>query len=127
MRGLRQTTTRSSPLTPDPSPPSTGERGAEGRGPASFLKSPQPQAAVGKAILFAREALVFPNWGPWSALLNSPIDPLTWPTFADIPGPGQRIEAGRPILTFFTHAETSSSCLEQLRLLAGQLERELYR
>ncbi len=27
VRGLRQTTTRCSPLTPDPSPPSTGERG----------------------------------------------------------------------------------------------------
>ncbi len=28
VRGLRQTTTRCSPLTPDPSPPRTGERGA---------------------------------------------------------------------------------------------------
>ncbi len=29
VRGLRQTPTRSSPLTPDPSPPSTGERGGK--------------------------------------------------------------------------------------------------
>jgi hypothetical protein len=28
------------PLTPNPSPPSTGERGEEGRGPSTFLNAP---------------------------------------------------------------------------------------
>jgi hypothetical protein len=83
-------------------------------------------AAVGKAILFAREALVFPNEGPWTAVLREPPPITAVPAFADIPPAGQRIEKGRPVLTFFAEGATPDECLQQLRQIAQDLDRRLF-
>jgi uncharacterized protein len=82
---------------------------------------------TGKAILFARQALVFPAEGPWQAVLDHPGDIHWMPTFADIPAAGQRIEAGRPILTLFGRGEAMAGCLEALQRRAADVERWLYR
>jgi predicted ATP-grasp superfamily ATP-dependent carboligase len=82
---------------------------------------------VGKAILFARATLVFPESGPWSSTLHSPGPIAEMPAFADIPHPGDRIEARRPILTFFTRASSEAECLAHLQPIADDLDRWLYR
>lgn len=80
----------------------------------------------GKAILFARTPLLFPENGPWQETLRQ-SDPIReMPTFADIPHPGERIEAGRPILTLFARAVTEDACLTALQKTAGELEDCLY-
>jgi predicted ATP-grasp superfamily ATP-dependent carboligase len=88
---------------------------------------PRPPGMVGKAILVAREALTFPESGPWSKSLDSPGLIQDMPDFADIPHPGERIEARRPILTFFTRADTETECLERLKGIAAELDSLLYR
>jgi predicted ATP-grasp superfamily ATP-dependent carboligase len=102
---------------------------------ASPLSVPPITAAegvVGKAILFARAPLTFPEQGPWMQVLRQLAGAASathcWepPAFADIPQAGQRIEAGRPILTFFARAASEASCIEALRLIAADLDRRLF-
>lgn len=81
---------------------------------------------VGKAILFARAPLIFPEDGPWLDTLREPGDIWRLPAFADIPHPGERIEAGRPILTYFVRGDSVDDCREKLRLGAEALDRELF-
>ncbi|HEY7329628.1 MAG TPA: ATP-grasp domain-containing protein [Gemmataceae bacterium] len=80
----------------------------------------------GKAILFARDELHFPADGPWMADLGSPRPAQELPGFADIPAAGERIEAGKPILTFFAAADSPASCEEALRQIADDLDRWLF-
>jgi predicted ATP-grasp superfamily ATP-dependent carboligase len=77
---------------------------------------------LGKAILFARSPLTFPGEGPWTRVLNhaGPLDEL--PSFADLPHPGQRIDAGSPILTCFASASSVKQCCEVLQEIAGDLD-----
>jgi hypothetical protein len=82
---------------------------------------------VGKAILHAWMTLIFPADGPWSAALQHRGDPAEMPRFADIPHAGERIDVGRPILTFFARGETVAGCEEHLRQIAADLDRWLYR
>jgi predicted ATP-grasp superfamily ATP-dependent carboligase len=83
---------------------------------------------IGKAIVFAQTALVFPENGPWMQALHliracpAGADLDQPPAFADIPHAGQRIESGRPILTFFARADSVASCLENLRQIAADLD-----
>jgi predicted ATP-grasp superfamily ATP-dependent carboligase len=81
----------------------------------------------GKAILFAREPLVFPADPFWTARARAfrPEQPGP-PSFADIPKAGQRIERGRPILTFFAEAATVEESQERLRATAADLDRRLF-
>jgi predicted ATP-grasp superfamily ATP-dependent carboligase len=90
--------------------------------------NPKPRAAglVGKAILFARAPVNFPNDGPWTPTLRSPSPIEDIPEFADIPHAGEPIEARRPILTFFARAETETACLEELKAIAADLDRWLF-
>jgi predicted ATP-grasp superfamily ATP-dependent carboligase len=81
---------------------------------------------VGKAILFARDDLHFPAVGPWLAELRSPKPVQELPSFADIPAAGERIEAGKPILTFFAAADSPSACEDVLRQIAVDLDRWLF-
>jgi len=81
---------------------------------------------VGKAILFARETVTFPTDGPWQATLGDPPGLWEIPRFADLPHAGERIEAGRPILTFFAAAESHPHCRAALRETARDLDRTLY-
>ena len=82
--------------------------------------------AIGKAILFARADLHFPSDGPWMAELRSPRSVQDMPAFADIPAAGERIEAGKPILTFFALADSPSACEYVLRQIAADLDRWLF-
>ena len=81
-----------------------------------------PTACIGKAVLFARDALTFPADGPWNAVLRSPPPLAAPPAFADIPHPGTHIKAGRPILTFFARGETADDCVAALRRTAAELD-----
>jgi predicted ATP-grasp superfamily ATP-dependent carboligase len=88
----------------------------------------KPHAAgmVGKAILFAREALTFPDYGPWMATLRKPGPIDEMPAFADIPHAGEPIEARRPVLTFFARAASEDACLAKLKSIAADLDRWLF-
>jgi predicted ATP-grasp superfamily ATP-dependent carboligase len=88
------------------------------------IKSRPP---VGKAILFARDCLVFPLDGPWTGVLCHPPDVHDLPGFADIPAAGTPIAAGQPVLTFFVQANTEEACLEELKRIAAELDRWLYK
>ncbi len=91
---------------------------------------PSPASAskhmIGKAILFARDDLHFPAEGPWMAELRSPKPVQELPGFADIPGAGERIEVGKPILTFFAAAASPAACEDALRQIAADLDRWLF-
>jgi predicted ATP-grasp superfamily ATP-dependent carboligase len=80
----------------------------------------------GKAILFARQALAFPEDGPWAPVLHTPGPPWDAPAFADIPAAGERIEARRPVLTVFARADSESACVEHLRRTAAALDSLLF-
>jgi predicted ATP-grasp superfamily ATP-dependent carboligase len=92
---------------------------------------PPPAVAVdhhvGKAILFARDDLHFPADGPWMSELRSPRPVQELPAFADIPSAGERIPAGRPVLTFFARGHSVSACEQALRDIAADLDRWLFR
>lgn len=81
---------------------------------------------IGKAILFARSDLYFPTDGPWMAELRSPRPVEELPAFADIPAAGERIEAGKPVLTFFAAADSVTACEDSLRRIAADLDRWLF-
>lgn len=81
---------------------------------------------VGKAILYAREAVTIPAPTPWSDL--KPVDPASFdmPAFADLPSVGDRIEKGHPILTFFAMGASTRDCCAELEKRAQDLDRWLY-
>jgi predicted ATP-grasp superfamily ATP-dependent carboligase len=74
---------------------------------------------VGKAVLFARAPLSFPAW-PW-------IRGEGMPGLADIPRAGERIEAGKPVVTVFAAEFTVARCEDVLRQVTGLLDRWLVR
>jgi uncharacterized protein len=82
---------------------------------------------VGKAVLFAPASLEFPEDGPWAATLREPRPVTQLPDFADLPHPGERIEAGRPVLTLFARGADEAACLAALRERAADVERWLLR
>jgi predicted ATP-grasp superfamily ATP-dependent carboligase len=88
---------------------------------------PMPPSATGryagKAILLARDAMVFPEDGPWLSALRHPASVHELLPFADIPHAGEHIEAGRPILTMFASAASVPACTLLLRLTARDLDR----
>jgi predicted ATP-grasp superfamily ATP-dependent carboligase len=81
---------------------------------------------LGKAILFARAPLTFPEDGPWQAVLREPPPLHEAPPFADIPRPGERIAAGRPVLTFFARGSSDEDCVQRLQQIAAALDRSLF-
>jgi predicted ATP-grasp superfamily ATP-dependent carboligase len=86
-----------------------------------------PPGVVGKAILFAPRARTFPAYGPWTDTLYRPPPVTELPDFADIPAPGEPIQAGWPVLTFFARAATEDACLRTLQQIATSLDRWLFR
>jgi predicted ATP-grasp superfamily ATP-dependent carboligase len=89
---------------------------------------PRPsREVVGKAISFARDGLTFPADGPWSANLRSPIPVEEMPRFADVPQPGETLQAGRPVLTYFARGRSAEDCVGELRQTAAELQGWLYR
>ena len=83
-------------------------------------------AIAGKAILFARAPLRFPEDGTWRSWTTTFPGVEIMPIFADIPQPGTLIDKGRPILTFFRRAATVDECVADLRCLAVDLDRWLF-
>jgi predicted ATP-grasp superfamily ATP-dependent carboligase len=83
-------------------------------------------AIVGKAILFARSSLRFPEDGPWRVSQFQAEYPWPLPEYADIPPAGSRIPAHRPILTIFAQAASVAECAARLRDLASDLDRRLF-
>jgi predicted ATP-grasp superfamily ATP-dependent carboligase len=81
---------------------------------------------VGKAIYFAPHRIVFPASGPWDADLSGEFDPWRRPAFADIPEPGEVIEPGSPVLTFFADGSTPDECRARLQSTAAELD-DLFR
>jgi predicted ATP-grasp superfamily ATP-dependent carboligase len=81
---------------------------------------------VGKAILFARAAVTFPDGGPWLPTLQTPRPIEEMPPFADIPHAGEPIPAGRPICTVLVRADSETQCLEKLRDAVVRLEKCVY-
>ena len=60
--------------------------------------------ACGKAIVFARRDVVCGDTRPW----------LGDPTVRDVPHPGERIAAGRPVCTVFADGVDSHACYAAL-------------
>ena len=87
-----------------------------------LVSLPQRPGVHGKAIFFAREALIFPSNGPWLVSLKKPFDPGELLAFADLPHAGERIEAGQPVLTFFASVSSVADCENQLRQIAADLD-----
>jgi predicted ATP-grasp superfamily ATP-dependent carboligase len=94
----------------------------------SSRRGVRPMGAIGKAILYAKESMVFPREGLWRSALEQPADLWEVPVFADIPKAGQRIAAGRPVLTFFTRARAPAPahCEYELEQIAAGLDRLLF-
>ena len=76
----------------------------------------------GKAIYFAPRAITFPPSGPWDAEFSRPFDPWRVPDFADIPDAGTAVEAGQPVLTFFTTGDTPAAVRSALQSRAAELD-----
>jgi predicted ATP-grasp superfamily ATP-dependent carboligase len=66
---------------------------------------------LGKAVVFARHDVVVDDAARWSLDL------------ADIPHPGERIAAGRPICTVFARARTARACQAALATAADRVYR----
>ncbi len=93
------------------------------------LPPTQTKAGVcfGKAVLFATAPVIFPEVGPWSESIRQ-LQPVSeFPAFADVPIPGGRIAEKSPVLSFFAQAKTIAECETELRRIAGDLDRWLYR
>jgi predicted ATP-grasp superfamily ATP-dependent carboligase len=86
----------------------------------------RPGPTFGKAILFARAALVFPGEGYRAERRRGAPAADGLPDLADIPPAGQVIAPGRPVLTFFATAGSEGECLDKLRVRAVDLDRGLF-
>jgi predicted ATP-grasp superfamily ATP-dependent carboligase len=81
---------------------------------------------IAKNILFARQPVVFPAQGPWAREDGLPTSLMEPPSFADIPTPGEQIESGKPVLTFFVQGSSISNCLQESREKARYLDQLLF-
>jgi predicted ATP-grasp superfamily ATP-dependent carboligase len=82
--------------------------------PAS-LEIPRRFPATGKAIVYARRAVIAGETRRW----------LDDPSIADIPWPGERIQPGHPICTVFASAPSAAECEIRLRARAEGVYSEL--
>jgi predicted ATP-grasp superfamily ATP-dependent carboligase len=82
-----------------------------GRLPADARR---PRAAAGKAVLFATEDLRVPDTSDWPAR-----------GIRDVPHPGERIAARRPVCTLVATGPSPESVLAELEARAGALRAEL--
>ena len=80
---------------------------------------------VGKAILFAATTVRFPDSGPWEERMFDRRNPSVFPAFADVPWPGERIAAGRPVMTVFASGISLEHCRRNLEGTAANLDRLL--
>jgi len=88
--------------------------GCQERLPTS-VKIPRRFPAIGKAIVYARRAMTAGDTRRW----------LDDPSIADIPWPGERIQAGHPICTVFATGRSAAECELRLRSRAERVYSEL--
>ncbi len=69
----------------------------------------------GKAIVYARDSGEVPLSGLWNVAAADADDPWHCPTYADIPHPGTRMEAGWPVLSVLAQAPTFEEVLRALQ------------
>jgi predicted ATP-grasp superfamily ATP-dependent carboligase len=104
------------------------------------VPAPSPRI-IGKAILFAKETITFPEDSPWLDDIAIDFPPLAppgrgdggeglsafaVPRFADIPSPGEQIPPGRPIFTIFAEGVSLEDCTSSLRRRVAEVESLLY-
>jgi predicted ATP-grasp superfamily ATP-dependent carboligase len=82
---------------------------------------------IGKVVWYAPRRITVPTGGPWEAVLRQPPAIDSPPPFADIPSAGQRIAAGRPVLTMFATGATVDDCQQRLQTVATELDALLLR
>jgi predicted ATP-grasp superfamily ATP-dependent carboligase len=85
----------------------------------SFDRRERP-VIVGKAILYTRADVCIPEQVPVAGSSE------TIPAFADLPYPGDSIEAGRPVLSLFATGQDIEDCLHALHDRAAGVEAWLY-
>jgi predicted ATP-grasp superfamily ATP-dependent carboligase len=90
-----------------------------------LLPASEPPPLIGKAVLYAKEPIIFPAQGPWMDTLRSARPVHELPLFADVPPVGQQIKAGRPILTFFASGNSVAACGQALQRIAADLDQRL--
>jgi predicted ATP-grasp superfamily ATP-dependent carboligase len=89
---------------------------------APFAPDRGAKATVGKAVYYAPQQVVVPSGGPWEDVLRRQSLRVDAPSFADIPAAGQRIPAGRPVLTMFSTGATIPECELRLRQSASEMD-----
>jgi predicted ATP-grasp superfamily ATP-dependent carboligase len=94
-------------------------------GPVTFAPRLSRGVVHGKAILYARDHLIFPAKGPWLEALEQAPGSVDV-EYADIPRAGEPIACGRPVLTVFAFGATDQQCLLALRRKAEALDRCLW-
>jgi predicted ATP-grasp superfamily ATP-dependent carboligase len=93
---------------------------------APIRASGEKRPYVGKAILYGRAPLRFPDNGPWLESLNTDVENRQMRDYADIPASGETIEKGHPILTILVSGYAAEDVLEKLRDRAGDLDHLLF-
>jgi predicted ATP-grasp superfamily ATP-dependent carboligase len=86
------------------------------------IPPPPATRVVGKAVYYAATNLTFPPSGPWDDSLTHVADVWRRPDYADIPHPGDVIEAGHPVLTILAEADSEEECLRRLQSRAAELD-----
>ena len=81
----------------------------------------QSSGAVGKAIVFARADLTVGDTRRW---LEEAVGEGKVSSIRDIPRPGERIRAGRPVCTVFAADRDDKACHQALRQRARQVYAE---
>src|SRR5262249_49843818 len=69
-----------------------------------FTRTPQSFGAIGKAVVFARRHVLVGGSRSW----------LDDRTVEDVPHPGERIYAGRPVCTVLADSHDAETCYEAL-------------
>jgi predicted ATP-grasp superfamily ATP-dependent carboligase len=87
---------------------------------ARHASTPAPRFHA-KTIVFApRTATILPTFFEWAMERAATSSDPPW--LADIPHPGEVIQAGRPILTVFAAGDTEVACERQLRERIAEVE-----
>jgi predicted ATP-grasp superfamily ATP-dependent carboligase len=82
--------------------------------------------AIGKAIVFARRDVTVGDTAPW-LLLAADDEAMAFASVRDVPQPGDRVLAGRPVCTVFAAGRDAQACYAGLLRRAGWVYTQLAR